>query len=74
MYGLFWKGFTRVGAYAGMLNGLFSEIVLFYIRIPAQSPLAVSLTMLIPFMVILLISAFTPKPNKIMLDKAYKDL
>jgi SSS family solute:Na+ symporter len=74
IYGLFWKGATKAGAYAGMLSGLLAEILLFYLLGPAQSPLAASLAMLIPFAVLPLVSAFTQKPDKILLDRAYKGL
>jgi SSS family solute:Na+ symporter len=74
IYGLFWKGATKAGAYGAMLSGLISEILLFYILGPAQSPLAASIAMLIPFGVLPLVSAFTQKPDKILLDRAYKGL
>jgi SSS family solute:Na+ symporter len=74
IYGLFWKGATKAGAYGAMLSGLVTEIVLFYLLGPAQSPLAASLAMLVPFAVLPIISAFTQKPYKIVLDRAYKGL
>ncbi|AEJ19406.1 sodium:solute symporter family protein [Gracilinema caldarium] len=74
IYGLFWKGATKAGAYGAMLSGLITEIVLFYILGPAQSPLAASLAMLLPFGILPLISTFTKKPDKNVLDRAYKGL
>lgn len=74
IYGLFWKGATKVGAYGAMISGLLTEIILFYVLGPAQSPLAASIAMLVPFGVLPLISALTQKPDKNLLDRAYKGL
>ncbi|MFQ3547918.1 MAG: sodium/solute symporter [Termitinemataceae bacterium] len=74
MYGLFWKRATKAGAYAAMLSGLCSEIILYYVLGPAQAPVAASLAMLIPCAVMPLVSILSTTPEKNVLDRAYKGL
>ena len=70
-YGLFWKGTTKAGIYSGIITGLTTSIVLFFVLGPANSPIASSLAMIIPFAVIPAVSAFTPRPPQEILDKAF---
>jgi SSS family solute:Na+ symporter len=72
LYGLFWKRATKAGAYAGLFAGLASELVLFFLLGPANSPLAASLAILIPFAVVPLVSVFTPPVDQKLLDRAFK--
>jgi len=74
LYGLFWKRATKVGAYAGLLSGLGIEIILFYALGPANSPLAASIAMVVPFLVIPLVSLVTQGPDKNLLDRAFEGL
>ncbi len=71
VYGLYWKRTTRAGAAAGMLTGLVLAIALFFIMGPANSPIASSIAMLVPFAVVPLVSLFTSPPDKAILDKAF---
>jgi SSS family solute:Na+ symporter len=72
LYGLFWKRATKAGAYAGLFAGLASELVLFFVLGPANSPLAASLAILIPFAVVPLVSVFTAPVDAKLLDRAFK--
>ncbi len=74
IYGLFWKGATKKGAYGGLLSGLGTEIILFYVLGPANSPLAASIAMVVPFIVIPLVSWATRGPDKNLLDRAFEGL
>jgi len=63
LYGLFWKGATKAGAWAGMLAGvLFSVSLSIYFKMDsALIPMIGSVAMLIPLIVLPAVSAFTPK-------------
>jgi solute:Na+ symporter, SSS family len=74
LLGLFWKGTTKPGAYAGMFTGLTLAIVLFFVMGPANSPLASSIAMIVPFGVVTLVSLFTKRPDKKLLDKAFQGI
>jgi SSS family solute:Na+ symporter len=72
LYGLFWKRGTKAAAYAGLFSGLFTEVVLFYGLGAANSPLAASIAILVPFAVFPLVSLATAAPEKALLDKAFE--
>ncbi|MBM3210865.1 hypothetical protein FJZ33_01510 [Candidatus Poribacteria bacterium] len=72
LYGLYWKRATRVGIWCGMLGGLGINISMFFILGPANSPIASSMAMIGPFIIIPLISSFTKPPEKDLIDKAFK--
>jgi len=62
IYGLFWKGTTKAGAWAGLVSGVLVSVVgsqLF----PSESvsPLVSSVAMFIPLVVVPLVSLFTKK-------------
>ncbi|RKO65590.1 sodium:solute symporter family protein [Desulfofundulus salinus] len=61
LYGLFWRGTTPAGAWAGTLTGLGCSVILsLYYRLdPAVIPLVGSLAMLIPLVVVPVVSLFT---------------
>jgi SSS family solute:Na+ symporter len=74
IYGLYWKGVTKAGAYAGLLSGLGTELLLFFILGSANSPLAASFAILVPFIVTPLVSLCTAPPEKALLDKAFEGI
>jgi len=71
VYGLYWKRGSKAGAYAGLISGLGTEILLFYLLGPAKAPLAASAAMLVPFIVFPLVSLKTKAPNPEHLTKAF---
>jgi SSS family solute:Na+ symporter len=72
IYGLYWKRTTKVGVKAGMATGLFLSIYLFFKLGPDRSPIAASVAMLVPFIVIPVVSLFTKPPDKKLLEKAFQ--
>lgn len=71
VYGLFYKGATKIGVVSGMITGLTLSIVLFFVLGPANSPIASSIAIIVPFFVIPIASAFTKKVDKSVIDKAF---
>ncbi|MDR1483778.1 MAG: sodium:solute symporter family protein [Planctomycetaceae bacterium] len=79
LYGLFWKRTTKAGAYAGMLTGLLVSNGLywywFFTDSPAdagaKSPLAASIAMIIPLVVVPAISLITSPPKQETIQKAF---
>ncbi|HPH03395.1 MAG TPA: sodium transporter [Spirochaetota bacterium] len=71
LYGLYWKGATRTGIAAGMGTGLVLSISLFFILGPNNSPIASTIAMIAPFLVIPLVSIWTRKPDQALLAKAF---
>jgi len=71
--GLYWKRITA-GVLASMITGLTVNISLFFIVGPKNSPLAASLAMLVPFVVMPLVSLFTKPPSQKTLHKAFKNI
>lgn len=74
LYGLYWKRATRAGITAGMFTGLISSIALFFILGPANSPIASTIAMILPFFVIPVVSMFTKAPDKKLIDKAFQNI
>jgi SSS family solute:Na+ symporter len=68
--GLYSKRVTKAGAYAGMLGGLLTEIILFF-ALPGRSPLAASIAIVVPFIIVPLASSFTKPPDKAIVDRAF---
>jgi SSS family solute:Na+ symporter len=74
VYGLYWKRATLIGAKAGMASGIFLAISLFYILGPSKAPLASSIAMIVPFIVVPVVSLFTRKPDSRAIVKAFKGI
>jgi SSS family solute:Na+ symporter len=71
LYGLYWKRATAAGIYAGMIAGLSVSVGLFYFWGAAKSPLAASVGMIVPFLIVPLVSWFTSPPPRETVDKAF---
>jgi len=69
--GIFSKKITKVGAYAGIYSGAGSAIVLTMVLGAANSPLASSIAMIIPFIVVPVVSLFTKKVDPAVVEKAF---
>lgn len=74
VYGLYWKGTTLLGAKIGMLSGMVTAIVLFFVLGPKNAPFAASAAILVPFIIVPAVSFFTPKINKRILVRAFKNI
>ncbi|MDO4550583.1 MAG: sodium transporter [Planctomycetia bacterium] len=68
---LYWKGITRVGTWAGMISGLVTNTLLFFILGPQNAPIAASAAMIVPFFIIPLVSFWTKPPEKAVLQLAF---
>jgi SSS family solute:Na+ symporter len=71
IYGLYWKRATKAAAYAGLVAGLATEIALYYVLGAANSPLAASIAIIVPFAVVPLVSLLTKAPEQKLLDTAF---
>lgn len=71
-YALYWKRATKTGVKAGMATGLTLAIVLFYVLGAKKAPIASSIAMIVPFLVIPLVSMFTRPPEKKIVEKAFR--
>jgi SSS family solute:Na+ symporter len=71
---LYSKRVTRAGAYAGLLTGAAVMITLFFVLGSSRSPLAASIAILVPFIVVPAVSAFTRPPEKELLDRAFEEV
>ena len=69
--GLFWKRVTKAGAYAGFFGGSATAIILFFQLGAAMSPLASSIAMVVPFIIVPVVSLVTPKLDRKIIDKAF---
>jgi len=74
LYGLFWKRTTLAGVYAGMLTGLATSVTLFFYWGEAWSPLASSVGMLLPFLVVPLVSLLTKPPAEEVVTTAFRGI
>jgi solute:Na+ symporter, SSS family len=71
LYSLYWKRTTLAGVQAGIVTGLILGIGLFFKLGQSNSPIASSIAMLVPFLVVPAVSAFTKPPAARILDKAF---
>ena len=78
--GLYSRRVTKTGAYAGMFAGVAVMITLFFVfsktggRLGYNSPLAASIAIVVPFIVVTVVSLFTAPPKKEILDKAFEGI
>ncbi len=72
--GIYSRKITKAGAYAGLFAGSGSAIILTMTMGAANSPLASSIAMVIPFIVTPIVSIFTKKPDEALLDKAFANI
>ncbi|MDR2740188.1 MAG: sodium/solute symporter [Treponema sp.] len=70
--GLYSRKVTKAAAYAGLLSGLAVEITLFFLLGTPKSPLAASIAIVTPFVVVPVVSRFTTPPDKALLDKVFE--
>ena len=81
VYGLFWRGTTKAGAVWGMISGVvISNAIywtLFFGQSPAAakkfSPVTASVSMLLPFLVVPIVSALTKKLEPERIKRAFED-
>jgi SSS family solute:Na+ symporter len=72
LYGLFWKGTTKAGAWAGMLSGVVISIFgTLIFKDEKLAPLVSSVSMLIPLVIIPVVSWFTPAYGKAHLELVF---
>ncbi|MGI6552659.1 MAG: sodium:solute symporter family transporter [Bacillota bacterium] len=73
LYGLFWKGATRAGAWAGMITGLTTSVglALYYRMDGSLIPTIGSAAILLPLLVVPLVSIFSPKFSAEHLETVY---
>ncbi|MDR1836677.1 MAG: sodium transporter [Treponema sp.] len=75
--GLYSKKVTKAGAYAGLASGFVTMITLFFVfssidgALGSRSPLAASIAIIVPFIVVTAVSLLTSPPDKAILDKAF---
>ncbi|MCL1927541.1 MAG: sodium:solute symporter family protein [Treponema sp.] len=70
--GLYSRRVTKAGAYTGLVTGVATMIILFFVLGSSRSPLAASISILLPFVAVIIVSAFTTPPDKALLDKAFE--
>jgi SSS family solute:Na+ symporter len=70
--GLYSRKVTKAGAYAGLISGTAVMIILFFVLGASRSPLAASIAIVVPFVVVPLVSVFTRPPEKELLDRAFE--
>ena len=71
LYGLFWRGTTRAGVWAGMVVGLVTAVVLFWAWGADGVPLAGAVAMLLPLAVVPAVSSVTRAPDREVLAAAF---
>ena len=69
--GLYSRRVTKPAAYAGLLSGAATMIILFFILGASRSPLAASIAIVLPFIVVIAVSLCTAPPDKELLQKAF---
>lgn len=71
--GIYWKKVTKAGAYAGFFTGSSTAIILFFVLGASRSPLASSIAMIVPFIVVPIVSLVSPKIDSDIVSRAFGD-
>jgi Na+/proline symporter len=74
IYGLYWKKTTKGGAFAGMLTGFVLGITLFFVMGEKNAPIASSIAIIVPFIVVPIVSLFTKSPKEELINKAFEGI
>jgi len=74
IYGLYWKKTTAAAAWAGFATGLGLAIGLFFVLGAARSPIASTVAMIVPFLVVPPVSMLTQKPEQKTIERAFKNI
>ncbi len=74
LYGLYDKKTTKAGAASGMITGLFLAIVLFFWLGPKLAPVSATIAMVVPFIIVPVVSRFTPPPDPQLIEKAFSPI
>lgn len=72
MLGIYSKKITKEASYAGIFSGAGTAIILTIALGPANSALAASIAILVPFVVVPVVSLFTPKVAPEIIEKAFQ--
>jgi SSS family solute:Na+ symporter len=65
LYGLFWKGTTKAGAWAGLISGVVISVLgTLLFKDEKLAPLVSSVSMLLPLIIVPIVSWFTPAYEK----------
>jgi Na+/proline symporter len=73
LYGLFWRRATKAGAYAGMISGVGTAVVLFVLWGKPLIPVAGAIAMFLPLLVVPVVSLFTQPPKPEIIAIAFGD-
>jgi SSS family solute:Na+ symporter len=73
LYGLFWRRTTKAGAYAGMISGVGTAVLLFFLWGKPLIPVAGAIAMFLPLIVVPLVSLFTQPPKPEIVAAAFGD-
>jgi Na+/proline symporter len=73
VYGLFWRRTTKAGAYAGMISGVGTAVVLFFLWGKPLIPVAGAIAMFLPLLVVPIVSLLTQPPKPEIIATAFGD-
>ncbi|MBO7725165.1 MAG: hypothetical protein J6S40_01725, partial [Thermoguttaceae bacterium] len=79
LYGLYWRGTTKAGAYAGMLSGFLTMNGIYWYRYfaiaPAAAkgyaPVAATIAIIVPFAVVPIVSLISRRLPQEIVEKAF---
>lgn len=71
LLGIYSKRITKAAAYAGIYSGAGTAIILTMTLGAANSALAASIAIIVPFVVVPVVSLFTPKVDSFIIEKAF---
>lgn len=74
IYGLYWRRATKISVKVSMFAGIILGIMLFFLLGPENSPLASSIAILVPFIIVPLVSLFTKPPSGEIIQRAFKNI